>query len=139
MRAVLAVLAAALAVVAAAADEPKKEAVRAIQAKGLQPDREGAFNKPLEIADAEALAKVVPDEAARAAVAREVDFKTEKLVLFRWAGSGGDKLAFTVEKGKEAPEVVFTLTPGLTKDLRPHVHLYAVPKAATFKVQTGKP
>ena len=135
MRTAVAILLAAVAVCAAAADEPKKEAVREIKVKGLpEPGPAAQFGKPLEIADAEGLARAVPDEAARAAVTKEVDFKTEKLVLFSWSGSGGDKLTFKVEKGKEGPEVVFSLTPGKTDDLRRHVHLYAVPRDAKVKL-----
>jgi hypothetical protein len=34
---------------------------------------------------------------------------------------------------------VFTLTPGKTDDERRHAHLFAVPRGAAFKVETGKP
>ena len=59
-------------------------------------------------------------------------------MFFAWAGSGRDKIDFKVEKGKKGPEVVFTYERGLTKDLRRHYHLYAVPKDATWRVVDKK-
>ena len=34
--------------------------------------------------------------------------------------------------------VTFSHTPGLTRDFRRHVHVYAIPKAAEFKFDGGK-
>jgi hypothetical protein len=64
-----------------------------------------------------------------------VDFAKEKVAVFAWAGSGQDKVAAGEVKDKTA---VFTYTRGLTRDLRQHVKIFAVPKDAEVKVEIGK-
>jgi hypothetical protein len=58
-----------------------------------------------------------------------VNFEKEKLVLFAWGGSGGDKIT---PDAKTAG--TFALTRGLTRDFRMHLHLFVVPKDAEVKV-----
>jgi len=116
-------------------DDTKKDAVRKIDLTGFKAERaRGTVEKPLEINSAEDLARTFTDKEIQERIKKDVNFETEKLLFFAWAGSGGDKLAFTVEKGSDAPVVMFTHTPGLTRDLRQHFLLYAMPKKATFKV-----
>lgn len=81
-------------------------------------------------------AKVAREIADRTseAIEKQVDFTKEHLLLFKWSGSGRDKLEFSVEEGKDGPVVVFKLTPGLTRDLRQHSRLFAVSKSAAFRV-----
>ena len=43
-----------------------------------------------------------------------------------------------LQADKKPPEVVFQYTRGLTRDLRAHYHLYAIPKDATIKVEAKK-
>jgi hypothetical protein len=69
------------------------------------------------------------------AIQKQIDFTKEHLLLFKWSGSGRDKLEFRVEEGKEGPVVVFKLTPGLTRDLRQHSRLYAVTNNATWRIE----
>src|SRR5262249_25095486 len=95
----------------------------------------GQADKPTEITSDEELAKAFPREEARAKIKKEVDFTRQKLVFFAWSGSGQDKLSFKAGNG-EKPGITFTYEPGRTKDLRPHIHLYSVPRDATVK--TGK-
>jgi hypothetical protein len=83
--------------------------------------------KPTKIASAKELADVVSDKDAQATITKQVDFKKEYLLLFAWAGSGGDRLSFEVKKTDKGEEVVFTMKRGLTRDLRRHVKLYAIP------------
>jgi hypothetical protein len=115
-------------------EEKKDAAVREIDVKGLKLPiaRDGDVNKPTTITSAEELAKAVPDEEAQAKIKKEVDFGKQKILLFSWAGSGGDKLSFATVEGKN--EIVFTIKRGLTRDLRPHVHLFVLPKDAAWKV-----
>src|SRR5262249_19989758 len=119
------------------ADEPKKETrntVREIDLTGIEfPPPSGRFDKPTEITSAEELARAFPREGAQAKIKKEVDFTTQKLLFFAWAGSGQDKLSFKAGDG-EKPVIIFTYEPGRTKDLRPHIHLYVVPKDATVKI-----
>lgn len=113
--------------------EEKKSAVRSLDVKieGVAPAK---FGEPTVIANDEQLTKAIKDEAAAAEAKKAVDFKTEKVLYFAWAGSGQDKLTFTTAEGKQGPEVTFTYTPGRTRDIRKHAKLFAVPKDATFKI-----
>jgi hypothetical protein len=132
MRWLLSTLAILLAGVPIMAEE-KKAAIRALDVKieGAVPTK---FGEPTVIANEEQLAKAIKDEPAVAAIKKQVDFKTEKLLYFAWSGSGQDKLTFTTAEGKKGPEVTFTYSPGKTRDVRPHKKLFALPKEATFKI-----
>lgn len=93
----------------------------------------GKAEKPAEIKTADELAKNEALKDAAEAIAKKVDFTKEKLVLFWWGGSGGDKIA-----ADEKTAGTFNLTRGLTRDFRMHVHLFAVPKDAEVKVVPAK-
>lgn len=97
----------------------------------------GKATEPTVITNADELSKAIGDEDAIAAIQKAVDFKSEQIVYFAWAGSGQDKIAFAVEDGKKGPEVQFTYTRGMTRDLRQHKKLFALSKDATFKVVSG--
>lgn len=116
-------------------DEKKDKAVREVELKDVkvEPAKDGKVAEPTKITTEDELKKAVGEEAAKT-LAKGVDFQKEYLLLFRWAGSGQDKLSAKSEKGDKATVVTFTLKPGLTRDLRPHAHLYAVEKAAEWKV-----
>jgi hypothetical protein len=125
----------------AGAGDPKKDseakAVRELDVKAAG----GAAGKPAEpmvIATDEELAKAVDDHDVLAAIRKAVDFGKEKVVYFRWAGSGMDKLGFTVDSSEKMPAVKFTFTPGKTRDLRQHGKLFALPKDAKFEVKTQR-
>ena len=63
------------------------------------------------------------DELAK--LTKQVDFKTQIVLLFAWQGSGQDKINFAV--AESYPEQIsFTYTPGRTKDLRQHIQIYAL-------------
>jgi hypothetical protein len=56
---------------------------------------------------------------------KQVDFNQQVVLLFAWQGSGQDKLTSAV--AESYPEQVsFAYQPGRTRDLRPHVHVYAL-------------
>jgi hypothetical protein len=64
-------------------------------------------------------------EQELAKLVKQVDFKTQMVLLFAWQGSGQDKLDYTV--AESYPEQIrFTYTPGRTRDLRQHVRIYAL-------------
>ena len=114
------------------AGEPGK--LRPIDAKDLKVDfQKGKVTAPKLIASADELDKTIANADA---IKKQVDFGKDKLVLFAWGGSGGDKLSAKIsEDGKL---VTFGYTPGLTRDFRRHVYLYAIPKTAEFKVEGGR-
>jgi hypothetical protein len=65
------------------------------------------------------------DEDALARLNEEVDFEKQFVLVFAWRGSGQDRVTHAV--AESFPEqIFFTLTPGRTKDLRQHVHVYAL-------------
>jgi hypothetical protein len=128
----------AVVVLAAPAIGEDKPAIKEIATKDLKlviPET-GKVTQPAEIKTAEELAKspVVGKEADT--VKKQIDFSKEKLVVFAWSGSGGDRVAGGLNKDGKTAE--FTYTGGLTFDLRQHSRLYVVPKDATVKVIIAK-
>ena len=122
------------------AKEPVKAAdpVKAVELKDLKlKANEGGIGKPTVITSEDELAKAVSDKDAVAAIKKQVDFKTHQVVFFSWSGSGGDKLTFET-KGDKKVEVVFNYKAGLTKDLRPHFHMFVIPTDAGFKLEGVK-
>ena len=114
------------------AGEPGK--LREIDVKGLKiASAKGTVKAPKQINSAEELDKAIPGADA---VKKQVDFGRESLVLFAWAGSGQDKVAATISD--DGKLVAFRHIPGLTRDLRQHVRLFAIPKGAQFKVESGR-
>jgi hypothetical protein len=115
----------------AAVSAEDKAAVKEIDLKDLKVKfvEGGKADKPAEIKTADDLKKNEALKDAADEIAKKVDFGKEKLVLFWWGGSGGDKIA---PDAKTAG--TFALTRGLTRDFRMHVHLFAVPKDAAVKV-----
>lgn len=124
-------------VVVGAADG--KPALRTLELKGVKlvfPDQL-IEPKPIEITSAEELAKAkgFADDASREAVKKQVDFAKEKLVVFIWAGSGGDKLTGELKMVDKKSVAVFTYKPGITDDFVHHSRMFAVPKDAGVEVK----
>jgi hypothetical protein len=63
---------------------------------------------------------------------REINFNKQKLLVFAWSGSGGDKLGYKINNKRE---VLFQFQPGMTKDLRLHLELFALDKSAKYRVE----
>ena len=58
-------------------------------------------------------------------LAEAVDFEKQVVLVFAWRGSRQDRLEYEV--AESSPEqVTFSLKPGLTRDLRPHVKIFAL-------------
>jgi hypothetical protein len=111
--------------------------VREIHVKDLKRDdlqqdlTHGGFDRPVVIEHGAGLAKVFKDEQVKHELDRKVDFGDQKLLVFAWSGSGGDKLDYALEK----QEVVFHFKPGLTKDLRPHIVLFSLNDHVKYRVE----
>ncbi len=120
-----------LATTAARGDDVKEIAIKAFKAK--LPAMPSA-DKPTEIKSVEELEKIFPAKDDADALKKEVDFAKQKLMLFAWSGSGGDTIFSSADKD----EVTFLLRRGLTRDLRAHQQLFAIPKDAKFKFETAK-
>jgi hypothetical protein len=113
--------------------EPKAKAVqpREIVVAGI-PTGQGRVESPTSIPSEKHLAGIVADKGVRAAILKQVDFKKERLLLFRWRGSPGDRL--TPQRGR-AGEAVFVYAESVTDDCVLHVQLFAVPAKAKVKVK----
>ena len=73
-------------------------------------------------------------EDARAELVRHVDFEKQILLVFTWRGSGQDKLEYAV--AKSFPEqITFTIKPGQTRDLRPHLHMFVLRSNVKWSVK----
>ena len=73
-------------------------------------------------------------EPELAKLTKLVDFKAQIVLVFTWQGSGQDKLDYTI--AESYPEQIrFTYTPGRTKDLRPHTHIYALRSNVVWSVK----
>ena len=60
-----------------------------------------------------------------AALKDKADFSKQKVLIFAWRGSGQDRIAYEVLES--FPEQIrFSYQPGRTRDLRPHVKVFAV-------------
>lgn len=105
--------------------------------KDVSPER-AAFaaakrGEPLELKTAEAIAKYFGADAA-AKLQQQVDLSEQVVLLFAWRGSGQDKLSYEVLES--APEQIrFHLKPGRTRDLRPHVRIFALRANVKWSVE----
>lgn len=116
-------------------DDPKAPKPRELKLVNIAGAGRGAFGaKPNKVTTAEELAKMVSGKEAVEQITKQVDLKKEYLVVFSWSGSGGDKIDFTTKEGKEGPVVTFNYTRGLTRDLRTHFKVFALPNKATFSM-----
>ena len=120
-----------------AADD--KPAVRTLDLNGVRvvAEKDAGRPAPVEVKDAEALAvsPLFPDAASRDAIKKQVNFATEKLVVFAWSGSGGDVLTPELKVTDTKAVTAFTYTHGRTRDIRRHALVFAVPKDAIVEVQ----
>lgn len=113
----------------------KTPVVKKIEVKGRLPFQRGRFGKPKEIKSAKELTSALPEAVAKE-VAKEVDFDKQLVLVFAWSGSGQDKVT-AKEDAENKGNVIFQYRPGRTRDLRPHVHVFAVRKDSKWKIQRG--
>jgi hypothetical protein len=93
--------------------------------------KDGHIRKATEITSAEELAKSPLCAAGSAEkLKKEVNFETEKLVVFAWTGSARDTVTGEFLSFGKTTFVAFGYTQGLTRDLRQHVRVFVVPKSA---------
>lgn len=62
-----------------------------------------------------------------------VDFKKQKLVLLKWAGSGQDRLETKLVQNGKKTTLEIQRFPGRTRDLRTHTHVFVLPKTQEFE------
>jgi len=66
---------------------------------------------------------------------KSADFKKQVVFVFAWRGSGQDKMTYATTKSLPI-QIEFTIHPGRTRDLRPHVQVYLLKNELEWK---GKP
>ena len=82
------------------------------------------WNTPVELTSLEDAKKHFEGDALDQLKAK-VDFGNQIVLVFAWRGSGQDKLDYVVMES--FPEqIAFSYRPGRTRDLRPHVHVFAL-------------
>ncbi len=83
------------------------------------------FGKEPTVIKTEAEAAKLFGEKALEALMKQVDFKQQIVLVFAWKGSGQDKLEYDV--AESSPEqITFRIERGRTRDLRPHVKIFAL-------------
>ena len=76
-------------------------------------------------------------EDGLAKLTKQVDFEQQFVLLFAWRGSGQDRLRHDV--AESYPEqVFFTYKAGRTRDLRPHVYVYALRSNVKWSMKQGR-
>jgi len=78
------------------------------------------YNIPIRIAD----------KSSQDPVLKEINFNKDILLVFRWTGSGQDRIAATSTNIDETVQVVFGYSRKLTRDLRRHLKVSAVARNA---------
>ena len=67
-------------------------------------------------------------------IKKDVNFDKQIVLVFAWKGSGGDRLKYAV--AESFPEqIFFSIQPGRTKDLRPHVRVFILRSNVKWKVR----
>ncbi len=102
----------------------------------------GAFElqKPLEIVKRKELKAIFGKGKDMMLLRKRVDFEKQKMLLFRWNGSGKDSLTVRpAGKDQAKPKLFFDYAPGLTRDARFHAKMFLMPKDAQWEVVRAKP
>lgn len=127
----LAIFAAATLHARAAEDLPIKE-LESLTPKPAVFDAAAATKPIVLTSEKDAAEHFEKDDLAK--LTKQVDFTRQVVLVFAWRGSGGDKLSFGVAESN--PEQVhFSLKRGLTRDLRPHVQIYALRSNVKWSVK----
>jgi hypothetical protein len=143
MRTTLALTMLLVASFALTADDKEKDkpTVKEIATKDLKIafPKMGKATEPTAITSAEDLAKNPVVGAAADDIKKHIDFEKQKLLVFAWSGSGGDRITASIGANSDGKSIVFAeYLRGKTFDLRQHVKLYAVPKDLKVVVELGR-
>ncbi|MBT6157418.1 MAG: hypothetical protein HOL01_09665 [Planctomycetaceae bacterium] len=96
--------------------------------------KNSSHNKPLVIRNEKDAAKYFA-AADVVLLSKQVDFTHQTALVFAWRGSGQDKLTYEVLESYPE-QIIFNYTRGRTKDLRPHVYIFAL--RSNVKSRTGR-
>jgi len=101
-------------------------------------DYKKKVDQPLIIESVEQLEKDFDDKGFLAKVKLLADLSKDRLIVFTWSGSGGDKLELVSGDTMNMGNTTFAYKRGLTRDLRQHTHIYVMPQGTKFDVQVPK-
>ncbi len=123
-----------------AADPPPKPiAIRkVVDLNGVPWNYKKKVDQPLVIESTAQLTKEFDNKDVRAKINKVVDLSKDRLIVFTWSGSGGDTLELVSGDTMNMGNTVFAYTPGRTRDLRQHTHIYVMPQGTKFDVQVPK-
>jgi hypothetical protein len=128
----------ALAALVFAEPDPKVPPITRIERVAPKPSvfQASSRTKPIVLrSEKEAAEHFTKDGLAK--LTKQVDFQQQFVLLFAWRGSGQDRLQYAV--AESYPEqVFFKYKPGRTRDLRPHVYLYALRSNVKWSVKRGR-
>lgn len=118
----------------AAAPNPKVAPITRIKKAKTKPGifKAAKLKRPLVLkTEKDATAYFTADGLA--VLKKQVDFKDQIVLVFAWRGSGSDKLTYSV--AESYPEqIFFKYKRGLTRDLRPHVYVFALRSNVRWRV-----
>jgi len=110
-------------------------ALPAIKLAGL-PKTRGSVEEPLFLNSNDEFDKLIQDKKLSQKYSKHVDWEKQVVLVFRWSGSGQDQLE-TRTTGNEPVNVHFVYRRGRTRDLRPHLKLFAIERGVQWIVESG--
>lgn len=107
------------------------EAIQGVQVKATV-FRATKGRSPIVVRSRDELAKHISEDQL-AKLQKQVDWQQQQVMIFAWRGSGQDRLEFDVLES--FPEqIVFRYLPGRTRDLRPHLYVFAIRSNVKWRV-----
>ena len=98
--------------------------------------KDSSNTAPIVISNSKDLVKYVEGDELKKLQA--LDFKTVKVLVFAWQGSGGDQLVYEISKSN--PEIIaFKYTGGLTMDIWPHQKVFILRNDVTWTTSNIDP
>lgn len=94
----------------------------------------GVFSKPKSLKSMTELEEVLSKEEIEKLV-KGINFKTQKIVLFQWSGSGQDRIDTTMITEGDKSVLNVQMFPGRTRDLRQHAHALVMPIEQEWKIK----
>lgn len=118
--------------------DTQKDVIQEINIKGLKippVDPQASVYKPAKITSTMELAKIFPAQETQEKISKQVDFKKQYLLYFRWTGSGGDKITPVLKMATTGPVIVFQYKAGLTDDVAHHARLFALKQGTKWEAK----
>ncbi len=92
-----------------------------------------SFGEPVVVMSSTELATHVDSDDLVKSITERIDFESQKLLIFFWSGSGQDQIDYELNLSEN--KIAFFRMPGMTRDLRNHVRVFAVEKSSKIEVR----